>query len=60
MPSRDPNGRGNLLARTREANRNGSTDGDSRVSRVQRELERLGTRTIRTDGGSEIGDELVV
>ena len=60
VPSRDPNGRSNLLARTREANSFGSTDCDARVSRVQRELEGLGTRTIRTDSGSEIGDELVV
>jgi len=60
VPSRDSDGCGNLLARKREANRNGSTDCDARVSRVQRELEGLGTRTIRTDSGSEIGDELVV
>jgi hypothetical protein len=59
VPSRDPNGRGNFLTRTREANGFGPSDCDARVSRVQRELERLGTRTIRTDGGSEIGDELV-
>jgi hypothetical protein len=60
VPSRDPNGRGNFLTRTREAHGFGPSDCDARVSRVQRELERLGTRTIRTDGGSEVGDELVV
>ena len=52
--------RGNIVARTREAHGNGATDCDTGVSRIQRELERLGTRTLRTDGGSEIGNELIV
>ena len=60
VPPRDPDGRGDLVARSRETHGNGSTNGDAGVSRVQRELEGLGTRTILTDGGSEVGDELVV
>ncbi len=57
---RDPNGRGNFFTRPREAHGFGATGGDTRVARIQGELERLGTRTIRTDRGSEIGNELVV
>jgi hypothetical protein len=58
VPPRDPDGGGHLVGRPREAHRDGSTDGDAGVSRVQRELERLGTRATRTDGGSEVGNEV--
>jgi hypothetical protein len=60
VPPCDLHSRGDLVARPRETHGFGPTDGDTGVSRVQRELEGLGTRTIRTDSGSEVGDELVV
>jgi len=58
VPPRDPDGGGHLVGRPREAHRDRSTDGDAGVSRVQRELERLGARATRTDGGSEVGNEV--
>jgi hypothetical protein len=60
VAARDRDGRGHLGSRARKAHRVGTTDRDPGVTRVQRELERLGTRTVRTDGGSEVGEELVV
>jgi hypothetical protein len=60
VPPRDPYGRGDLVARSRETHCFGPPNGDTGVSRVQRELEGLGTRTVLADGGSEVGDELVV
>ena len=57
---RGPHRGGDLRAGTRKAHRDGAADRDAGVSRVQRELERFGTRTILADGGSEVGDELLV
>jgi hypothetical protein len=50
--------RGHLLARPREAHRDGTADCDAGVSRVQRELERLDARTFRTDGGAEVVEKV--
>jgi hypothetical protein len=36
------------------------TDGDPRVAPVQRELERFGTRTARTDSRAKVGNEMLV
>jgi hypothetical protein len=47
-----------LRSRAREAHRAGPADGDTRVARVQRELEWFATRTLRSDGGAKVGDEL--
>jgi hypothetical protein len=50
--------RGRDLCRSaREAHRAGPADGDTRVARVQRELEWFGTRPFRADGGAQPGEK---
>ena len=60
VPERDVH-RGRDLGRvTREAHGRGRSDGDTRVARVQRELEGFGGRTIRPGNGAKVGEELLV
>jgi hypothetical protein len=58
VPACDSDRGGNVVARRREAHRVGAADRDAGIARVQRELERLGTRTTRTHRGAEIVDEI--
>ena len=56
---RDAHGVGDLPVVAREAHRRSVTGGDSRVARVQRELERLRAGPVRSECGAEIGEQRV-
>ena len=58
MTARDANRGGNLVPRAGETHRDRATDGDTRVTRVQRELERLGARAARTDCRLKIDEKV--
>ena len=57
VPPRDAYRGRDLLGRPRPAHGERRTLGNARVSRVQRELERLGARSLRTDRGAQIVEE---
>ena len=56
--SRDAHRGRDLVGRARPAHRDCGTLGDTRVARVQRELERLGARSLRPDRGAQIVEKL--
>jgi len=58
--ARDPHSGRDLRRRAREAHRGGPADRDTRVARVQRELEWFATRTLRADGGAKVGEKVLV
>ena len=57
VAARDAHRGRDLLGRPRPAHGERGTLGDARVSRVQRELERLGARSLRPDRGAQIVEE---
>jgi hypothetical protein len=60
VPAGDAHRRGNRGAGRGKAHRVGAADGDSRVTRVQRELEWFVTRTTLADAGAKVGQQLLV
>ena len=60
VPSRDAHRGRDLVGGARPAHRDRGTFGDTRVARVQRELERLGARSLRPDRGTQIIEERVM
>jgi len=58
VTARHANCCGNLVGGARETHRDRPTDRNSRVTRVQRELERLGARTARTDCRLKIDEKV--
>jgi len=57
VPPRDAYCGRDFLGRARPAHCERRTLGDARVTRVQRELERLGARSLRPDRGAQIVEE---
>jgi hypothetical protein len=58
VPARDAHRGRDLVGRAGPADGQRGTFGDTRVTRVQRELERLGARSLRPDRGAQIVEQL--